>query len=331
MLDMRFIRAHPEVVRQAIAHKRLEADLDGLLALDDRRRAILAEVEQLKATKNRVSREIGQARKAGHDAAGAIAEMKRLDERVTELDDELRTVERRRDELLLWIPNLPHDSVPVGADEADDREVRRWGEPPEFGFEARPHWEIGAELDVLDFERGAKVAGSRFPLYKGLGARLERALINWFLDVATTEHGYQEVFPPFVANTEAMVGTAQLPKLAADMFRLAGDGMWLIPTAEVPLTNLHRDEILPPGSLPRYYCAYSACFRAEAGAAGRDTRGLVRVHQFNKVELVKFVEPHASFDELETLVNNAEVLLRRLGLPHRVVVLCTGSMSFASA
>src|SRR5690606_13525945 len=247
------------------------------------------------------------------------------------LEDEVRDVDARLRDLLLSIPNIPHESVPYGESEADNVEVRRWGTPREFSFEPKPHWEIGAKLGILDFERAAKIAGSRFVVYKGLGARLERALINFMIDVHVNEHGYTEIWPPYLVNAASMIGTGQLPKFAEDMFKVDGDDYYLIPTAEVPVTNLHRDEILSADELPKYYVAYSACFRAEAGSHGRDTRGLIRQHQFDKVELVKFVRPETSYEELEKLVADAEDILRRLGLPYRVTMMCTADVGFAAA
>lgn len=330
MIDLKFIRAQRDVVQEGLRRRGAAFDLDRVLALDEERRRLITSVEQRRAEKNRVSREIGARRKAGEDAAELIAAMRDVDAAIAGDEAALRSVEAELEALLWRLPNLPHPSVPDGAGEEANVEVRRVGEPPAFDFEPKAHWELGPALGVIDFERGAKLAGSRFYVMTGLGARLERALINFFLDVAA-ERGYTEVFPPFLAAPEIMRGTGQLPLFAEDMYRLADDPLYLIPTAEVPLTNLHAGEILPPGTLPLYYCGYTACFRRESGAAGRDTRGLIRVHQFNKVELVKLVEPATSYDELERLVADAEEPLRRLGLPYRVVALCAGDLGLIAA
>jgi len=331
MLDIKFLRANPEAVKKGARDKGVDVDIDELLALDDSWRRKVYEVEQLKARRNKVSEEIGLLRKAGQDASNAIAEMRRVAASIKALDEEVRGLKERIDRLLLEIPNLPHPTVPVGPDETANEEVKRWGEPPAFDFDWKPHWELAAELDIIDFERAAKMSGARFPLLKGLGARLERALINFMLDLHTTEHGYREVFPPFLVNAKSMYGTGQLPKFEEDMFKVGSHELYLIPTAEVPVTNIHREEVLEEDELPLYYTAYSACFRAEAGAAGRDTRGLIRNHQFNKVELVKFTTPEQSYEELESLLQQAEAVLQRLELPYRVVCLSTGDMTFASA
>lgn len=333
VLDLKFIRAHPDVVREALRRRGEAAPLDELLETDARWREALAQVEALRAQRNRQSQEVGRLRREGRqqEAEALAAEVRGLGDRLQALEEQTRQLERRLEELLLSIPNLPHQSVPYGQSEADNVEVRRWGEPRRFGFEPRPHWEIGERLGILDFARGAKVAGTRFYVLRGWGARLERALINFMLDVHTREHGYEEIFPPFLVNRESMVGTAQLPKFADDMFKVEGMEYYLIPTAEVPVTNLLRDEVLDASQLPIKYVAYSACFRKEAGAAGRDTRGLIRVHQFNKVELVKFVLPETSYDELESLVEDATDILRRLELPYRVSQMCTADVGFAAA
>jgi len=331
VLDIKLIRNDPDKVREAMRRRGEEAPIDEVLALDERRRALVTEVEQLKARRNQVSEEVARAKRAGQDASEIIAAVREVSDRIKALDDEIRDVEDRLHQLLLVIPNIPHESVPYGESDADNVEVRRWGEPRKFDFEPKPHWEIGTRLGILDFERAAKVAGARFTVYKGAGARLERALINFMLDVHTQEHGYTEIWPPFLANAASMTGTGQLPKFAEDMFRCEGTDLYMIPTAEVPVTNLHRDEILDGDQLPIYYVAYSPCFRAEAGAHGRDTRGLIRQHQFNKVELVKFVRPEDSYDELEKLVADAEDILRRLGLPYRVSMMCTAEVGFAAA
>lgn len=331
MLDIKLIRAEPERVREGIAKKRMEADLQGILATDREWRALLGEVESLRARRNQVSEEIARRKRARQEAEDLVEEMRGVSDRIKELESQLDGLETRLRELLLLVPNLAHESVPEGSDAAANVEIRRWGEPTRFDFEPRPHWELGATLGLLDFDRAGKLSGSRFVLNRGLGARLERALINFMLDLHTSRHGYTEWFPPFMVTRDCMIGTGQLPKFEEDMYRVAGEDLYLIPTAEVPLTNIHRDEILEESQLPLYYTAYTACFRAEAGAAGRDTRGMIRVHQFNKVELVKFTLPEQSYEELEKLTADAEAVLQLLGLPYRVVLLCTGDMSFSSA
>jgi len=331
MLDMRYVRENPEEVRLALQNKGEEAALDEFLTLDDRRRERLQEVESLKARRNTVSKEIGRLKKEGQDAASLMEEMRQVGEQVKGMDEELKSIESRMEEILLHIPNIPDAAVPVGVTEDDNVEVRSWGEHPAFDGEPQAHWDLGEALGILDFPRASKMSGSRFALYRGDGARLERALINFMLDLHTSEHGCQEVFPPFLVHGDSMVGTGQLPKFAEDAFNLSETDLWLIPTAEVPVTNMHREEILDPGQLPLYYVAYSACFRAEAGAHGRDTRGLIRQHQFNKVELVKFATPETSDEELEKLVADAEKVLQLLGIPYRVMLMCTGDLGFAAA
>lgn len=331
MLDLKFIRANPDLVRAGLKKKKAEANLDALLALDEKRRAKLTEVEQLKARRNAVSEEVARLKKAGQNADAIIAEMRQVSERIKALDDEVKGIDAEIEEILHRIPNLPHASVPVGEDERANVEVRRWGQPRQFDFEPKAHWDLGPQLDILDFDRAGKISGARFTVYRGLGARLERALINFMLDLHTRDHGYTEVLTPFMVNADSAFGTGQLPKFKDDMFMVANNGYFLIPTAEVPVTNLHRDEIIPGELLPLKYCAYSPCFRAEAGAAGRDTRGLIRQHQFQKVELVKFTTPESSYEELEKLTNDAEHVLQLLELPYRVVVLSSGDMTFSSA
>lgn len=331
MLDLKLVRANPDAVREGMRKKRVEAPLDELLALDERRRELLVQVEQMKSRRNALSEEVGRRKKAGEGAEDLMAEARDLGQRIKELDEEVRALEERIRQILLLIPNLPDPSVPEGADASENVEVRRWGEPPRFAFEPRPHWELGVRLGIFDFERAAKISGARFVVERGMGARLERALISFMLDLHTREHGYVEIAPPYLVNRDSMIGTGQLPKFAEDMFKCEGYEYYLIPTAEVPVTNLHRGEILEATQLPIYYASYTACFRAEAGAAGRDTRGLIRVHQFNKVELVKFVRPETSFEELEKLVRDAEEVLERLGLPYRTMLLCTGDMGFSNA
>lgn len=332
MLDIKLVRNNPELIREAVKKRGEEIELDGFLKLDEKRRELLYEVEQLKNQRNTVSQEIGRLKQQGLDAEDKVALMKEVSQKIKELDEEVKEVEKSLSEFLLTIPNIPHETVPVGKSEEDNVEVRRWGEPRKFDFEPKAHWDIGENLGILDFGAASKMTGSRFALYKGLGARLERALINFMLDLHITEHGYKEIFPPFIVHRNSMIGTGQLPKFEEDAFKLYNNtDYFLIPTAEVPVTNLHREEILDGNRLPLYYVAYSACFRSEAGSHGRDTRGLIRQHQFNKVELVKFVEPETSYDELEKLVNNAEEVLRRLKLPYRVVLMCTADLGFTAA
>lgn len=331
MLDLRYVRNNAEQVRRALEARGSDADLRGFQGADEQRRTLLQEVEQKKNRRNTVSEEIAAKKKKGEDATDTISEMRSLSQEIKELDERVKAVEEQVQGILLEIPNIPHPSVPVGQDEADNALVRQWGDIPDFSFPARSHWDVGEGLGILDFARGSKISGARFTVYRGFGARLERSLISFMLDVHTTQHGYTEVFPPFIVNEDSMVGTGQLPKFREDMFKLEGYDYYLIPTAEVPVTNLHRDEILEPGTLPLYYAAYSACFRAEAGAAGRETRGLIRQHQFNKVEMVKFTEPDRSYQELEALTANAEKILQLLELPYRLVTLCTGDLGFSAA
>ncbi|KNZ68488.1 seryl-tRNA synthetase [Thermincola ferriacetica] len=331
MLDIKFIRSNPEAVKEALSKRGAVLGLDNFLKLDEQRRELLVEVEQLKNKRNVVSEEIGKLKKQGQHPEEMILEMRQVSQKIKELDEKVKEVEENLAGALLTIPNIPHESVPVGASDADNQEIRRWGEPRQFAFEPKAHWDIGENLDILDFERAAKITGARFTFYKGLGARLERAVINFMLDLHTREHGYTEIFPPFLVNRDSMIGTGQLPKFEEDMFRIDSVDYFLIPTAEVPVTNIYRGEILDGAQLPLYHVAYSACFRAEAGAHGRDTRGLIRQHQFNKVELVKFTKPEDSFEELEKLTANAEKVLQLLGLPYRVVTLCTGDLGFSSA
>ena len=332
MLDPRFIRSNPEVVRQGIRNKKFdEAALDEFLQADELWRGRLTEVDNLKALRNTVSEQISRMKRAGEDASAEIARMREVSDRIKELDAEVRELEQRVKNAALIIPNLPHESVPVGDDAKDNVIVREWGEAPRFSFEPLPHWEIAGNLGLIDFERGAKLSGSGFILYTGLGARLERALFNFMLDLHTSKHGYKEVFPPFLVNRACMIGTGQLPKFEFDMYRLPDDDLFLIPTAEVPVTNIYQGEILEGADLPIYLTAYTPCFRREAGAAGKDTRGLLRVHEFNKVEMVKFTRPETSYDELEKLTNDGEEVLQALGLQYRVVLLCTGDTSFQAA
>ena len=331
MLDIKFVRDNPEKVQEALKNRGNVMTLDGFLALEKERRDILGEVEALKSKRNKVSQQISMMKKNKENADDLVLEMRKVGEDISKLDTRLKEVEAGLRDIMLSIPNVPNEVVPVGKDENDNPEIRRWGEIREFDFAPKPHWEVGEGLGILDAERAAKVTGARFTFYKGLGARLERAVINFMLNLHTEEHGYTEMLPPFIANKDSMTGTGQLPKFAEDMFKLEGLDYYLIPTAEVPVTNYHRGEILDGKEMPKYYSAYSACFRAEAGSAGRDTRGLIRQHQFNKVELVKFVKPEDSYEELEKLTNNAERVLQLLGLPYRVILLCTGDMGFSSA
>jgi len=331
MLDIKLLRESPEVVRAALKKRNSPIDLEPLLELDARRRKLLYDMEQLKAEQNKASEEIAQLKRAKKDASKQIAAMKTVSANVKEFAEQVKEVDAELAEQLLGIPNIPDESVPVGPDDSANREERRWGEPPTLDFEPRDHVEIGEICGILDFERAAKISGARFTLSRGPGALLERALTNFMLDVHTRERGYTEVLPPFMTNSDSMQGTGQLPKFASDLFRIEGADFWLIPTAEVPVTNIHRDEILDEEQLPVKYCAYTPCFRSEAGSYGKDTRGMIRVHQFNKVELVKFTKPEQSWDELEKLTNDAEAILQRLGLPYRVVTLSTGDMGFSAA
>lgn len=331
MLDLKFVRSHPEIVEEALQKRGAGIGLEGFLEADNNWRKVLASAESLKGKRNIVSMEIGRLKKLGQDAPGLVSEMKKVSDEIKELDEKTRQLERQIRDSLLGIPNIPHESVPPGLSSDDNVIVRKWGAPRSFDFPVKAHWEIGELHEMLDFERGGKVSGARFVFYRGTGALLERSLFNFFLDIHTTDHGYTEVFPPFLVNSGSMFGTGQLPKFAEDMFKVEGTDYYLIPTAEVPVTNLYRDEILDAEKLPLKHCAYSACFRAEAGAAGRDTRGLIRQHQFNKVELVKFCRPEDSYSELEKLTQDAERILQLLELPYRVVSLCAGDLGFSSA
>lgn len=331
MLDMKFVRENPELVMDAMRKRNANVNLDEFLELEKKRRELTLQVEALKSQRNAASQEIGKMKKAGESADAQMAEVRVLGDKIAEDDKELKDIEARLKEILMTIPNMPAADTPVGSSDADNPVVRTWREPAKFAFEPQAHWDIGEKLNILDVERAGKVSGARFTFYRGLGSRLERSVINFFLDIHTGENGYTEFFPPFIVNKDSMQGTGQLPKFAEDMFKLEGLDYYLIPTAEVPITNLHRDEILSGDDLPLYYTAYSACFRAEAGSAGRDTRGLIRQHQFNKVELVKFTKPEDSWDELEKLTANAEKVLQLLELPYRVVRLCTGDIGFSSA
>jgi seryl-tRNA synthetase len=331
MLDIRQIRNNPEILEKALLKAKGKFDINGYMALDTKRREVLMAAEQMKSKQNSDSKLIPQYKKEGKDVSSLMEEMKELSDKIKELDLQINEIDKELDNISLTIPNVPSDNVPVGDTEADNIEIRKWGEPKKFEYEPKAHWDIGEDTDILDFATAGKVTGARFTFYKGLGARLERALINFMLDMHIEKHGYTEVFPPFLVHRNSMVGTGQLPKFEEDAFKITGTEYFLIPTAEVPVTNMYRDQILEASALPIFHCAYSACFRAEAGSAGRDTRGLIRQHQFNKVELVKFVAPEDSYRELEALTNDAEDVLKALGLPYRVVKLCTGDLGFSSA
>jgi len=328
MLDIKLIRDNPEIVREAMEKRGEKAPLDQILSLDEQRRQLLHETETLRAHRNEVSKQIGQM---ADKPQKLIIEMRQLGEKVTSLEAEICRVESELNDFLLRLPNIPAADVPVGKDAQDNIVVRSWGKPTEFSFTPLPHWELGEKLDIIDFQRGAKLSGSRFYVLKGFGALLQRALITFMLDLHIKEHGYTEIYPPFMVKRECMIGSGNLPKFADNLYHDEEDDFWFVPTAEVPLTNLHRDEVLPPGTLPIYYVAYTACFRREKMAAGKDTRGIKRGHQFDKVELYKFTEPETSDKELEKLVGNAEDVSRRLCIPYRVVQLCTGDLGFASA
>ncbi len=331
MLDIKLIRENPDLVKKAMKtrNKDMDALVDEILEIDARRRELSAKRDQLKARQNAAGKMIPQLKKEGKDTSELMAEMNAVKDAIKADDDELTALENKQKSIMYEFPNIPSETTPIGKDDSENVEIRRWGEPRKFDFEAEAHWDIGARLGILDPETAAKVTGARFHFYKGLGARLERSVINFYLNTHT-KHGYTEIFPPFMVNRASMTGTGQLPKFEEDAFKLTND-YFLIPTAEVPVTNMHRDEILDGSRLPIKYCAYSACFRAEAGSAGRDTRGLIRQHQFNKVELVKFVKPEDSYKELESLTNDAERVLQLLGLPYRVVALSTGDIGFSSA
>lgn len=333
MLDIRRIKSETEQVKAALRmrQKNYDSEIDAALSFDEERRDTIYKNEQRRAKQNADSKLIPQYKKEGKDATALMAEMRELSDAVKAGEEKIRELDARIEEIMLTLPNTPNERVPEGKDSGDNVEMRCWGEPKQFGFSPLPHWDLGRALGILDSETAAKVTGARFHFYKGLGARLERAVYSFYLDYHTGNNGYTEVFPPYMVNRASMTGTGQLPKFEEDAFKLANFDYFLIPTAEVPVTNMHRDEILDKAQLPIKYCAYSACFRAEAGSAGRDTRGLIRQHQFNKVELVKFADPETSYDELESLTNDAESVLRALGLPYRVVRLCSGDMGFSSA
>ena len=332
MLEIRILRGNLEEVKKKLQHRGEDlGDLDKFEELDQKRRGIIVQAEKLKSRRNEVSEKISQLKKDKQNTDDLIVEMREVGQQIKQMDGELRRAEDELEKILMSIPNIPHESVPVGETEEDNVEIRKWGEVREFSFEPKPHWDLATDLGILDFERAAKVTGSRFVFYKGLGARLERALANFMLDLHVEEHGYEEILPPYLVNRASMTGTGQLPKFAEDAFQIESEDFFMIPTAEVPVTNYHRDEILDGAQLPLNYAAYSACFRSEAGSAGRDTRGLIRQHQFNKVELVKFVKPEDSYDELEKLTGHAEKVLQLLKLPYRVMSMCTADLGFTAA
>ena len=331
MLDLRFVRDNLPIVKDMLEKRGYELDLSRFESLDKRRRQIIRDLEEMRAKRNTMNKEIGEKKRRGEDTSKIFEEMKELSVKIKKMESELDPIEEELKGILMTIPNIPHASVPIGRDEKDNAVVRMWGEPRDFDFEPLPHWDIGERLGILDFSRASKIAGARFALYIREGALLERALINFMLDIHTKEHGYTEVLPPFMVNTASMTGTGQLPKFKDDLFKVEDWDLWLIPTAEVPVTNIHREETLKEEDLPLYYVSYTPCFRSEAGSYGKDTRGLVRQHQFNKVELVKFSIPESSYNELESLTRNAEEILRRLNLPYRVVSLCTGDLGFSAS
>ncbi len=337
MLDLKFIRQNPDTVRRMLKDRRVDVDLDQLIDSDQQWLEAQKNVEDLRQQQNAVSKEIGQLKKNRQDASSQIAEMKQVSDQIKQLNEQTQQLKQEVNRILMYLPNLPDQSVPVGADESDNPEIKSWGENPTFDFTPKPHWDLAAQHDLIDFQRAAKVSGSNFALFTGVGARLERALINFMLDLHITKHGYTEVSPPFVANRPSMTGTGQLPKFEEDMYRCNQDSdnpdsdLFLIPTAEVPVTNLLADEILDGEQLPIYYTAYTPCFRREAGSYGKDTRGLVRLHQFDKVEMVKFATPETSYDEHESLLQDAEDVVQALGLPYRVISLCTGDLGFSAA
>jgi len=331
MLDLKFIRNHLDAVKTSLRNRGYDLDISAFESIDRKRREILPVLENLRHRRNKVSEEIARMKREGQDATPLISEMKKVSQEIKEKEAALSEIDEQLKPILMVIPNIPHDSVPVGRDETSNPVIRTWGRQPEMQFEPLPHWEIGEKLGILDFARASKIAGTRFALYKGLGAKLERALISFMLDIHINEHGYTEVLPPFMVNSACMTGTGQLPKFKEDLFKIEGWDFYLIPTAEVPVTNIHREETLKEDDLPIYYVSYTPCFRSEAGSYGKDTRGLIRQHQFNKVELVKFCKPENSYEELESLTRNAEEILRRLGLHYRVVTLCTGDLGFSAA
>lgn len=331
MIDLKLIRTEPEKVKKALSRRKEVVNIDELLELDVKRRELTYEVEQKKAEQNTVSKQIPMLKKEGKDTTAIFDEMKNLSASIKEFDEQIRVLDEKIQSIMYTIPNIPNETVPDGDTDEDNVEVRRFMEPTKFDFEPKAHWDLGADLNILDPETAAKITGARFTVYKDMGARLERAIMNFYLDTHTSRNGYKEIFPPFMVHRNSMMGTGQLPKFEEDAFKVSDTDYFLVPTAEVPVTNMHRDEILDGNSLPLKYCAYTACFRAEAGSAGRDTRGLIRQHQFNKVELVKFTKPEDSYAELEKLVNDAESVLQLLKLPYRVVKICIGDLGFTAA
>jgi seryl-tRNA synthetase len=331
VLDLRFVRENIDLLKEKLSLRGEDLDWNPFIQVEQERRDLIQKADALRNQRNQVSDEISKIKQGGGAAEDLVAQMRQVGQEIKALETDLKEKEEKLQSFLLIIPNIPHESVPVGKNEGDNKEVRKCGQPPAFSFEAKPHWDIGEDLDILDFKGGAKLAGARFTLYKDLGARLERALINFMLDLHINEHGYREVLPPFMVNRAVMTATGQLPKFEDDLFKVEGTDYFLIPTAEVPVTNIHRDETLSEGDLPLYYCAYTPCFRKEAGSYGKDTRGIIRQHQFNKVELVKFTTPETSYEELERLLADAEEVLRRLDIHYRVISLCTGDLGFAAA
>ncbi|MEO0162643.1 MAG: serine--tRNA ligase [candidate division WOR-3 bacterium] len=331
MVDLKLLRENPDLLRQAILNRGLEFDLDELLELDKKRRSIITEIDNLRKERNRLSEEVGRLKREKKDATALMEKARAIGDEIKNLEEELRSVENNFNKLMALLPNIPHPSVPVGKTSTDNKFIRGLKEPPQYDFRPLPHWEICEALDILDIKRAPKLAGSRFILYKGLGAKLERALINFFLDLHTKKHGYIEIFPPILNNPECFFGTGQLPRLESEMYKCQNDDFFLIPTAEVPLTNIHREEIIPEKKLPICYVAYTPCFRREAGSYGKEVRGITRVHQFNKVELVKYTTPETGYEEFEKLLTDAEEVVKLLGLPYRIMLLCTGDMTFASA
>lgn len=331
MLEIKWIRNNLDEVKTFLKNRYNDFDVDRIVALDEEKRKLLAETENLKAQRNEGSRKVAEAKATGKDATDLMEELRELGQRVKDIDAAVGKLDEELQALLLQVPNRPHDSVPVGKDENDNVEIRKWGTPKKFDFDPQAHWDIGEKLGILDFEKGVSLSQSRFTVLRGLGARLERALINFMLDLHTMHHGYREIQPPFMVNSQTMLGTGQLPKFAEDLYKCENEDLWLIPTAEVPLTNLHAGEIIPEEQLPLYYTAYTPCFRKEAGSYGRDVRGMMRQHQFDKVEMVKLCKPENSYDELEKLTNNAEEVLQKLEIPYRVICLCTGDMGFGAS
>ena len=331
MLEIKFVRQNLSLVQEALKNRNASADLEIFQKSDEDRREILGQVESLRHRRNVVTQQIAEMKKSGHDADDLVKEMREVGDTIKELENSMAKLDDVLKNLLLRIPNIPHNSIPIGKDEKDNQVIRIIGDPADFDFKVKAHWDIGEDLKILDFERASRITGARFPLYFGAGAKLERSLINFMLDMHTTKHGYKEVLPPFIVNRETITNTGQLPKFEEDLFKLEGWDFFLIPTAEVPVTNIHQNEILDEDILPVYYVAYSPCFRSEAGSYGKDTRGLIRQHQFNKIEMVKFSKPENSYEELETLTENAETILKALELPYRVIALCTGDLGFSSA